>query len=179
MNLKRIALTVLVVFTINSLLAQKKRDLIKEIKSYEKSVVSNTSFDEDYSEIWNVIYIIATEEYNTISRESESKGYIEALQETNTYKEHITIEIRGDKTSYRVSFQVKQERRTKKGDGSLTNWQSFTSNTLQSYYLRLQKRLYELLNGPLELSEELQSKIDSYNSKQTKERKKVLKGSDY
>ena len=62
---------------------------------------------------------------------------------------------------------------------ALINWQSFTSNTLQSYYLRLQKRLYELLNGPLELSEELHSKIEEYNSKQSKERKKVLKGKDY
>ncbi|GAA3611564.1 hypothetical protein Q4Q39_04985 [Flavivirga amylovorans] len=179
MNLKRIALTVLVVFTTNSLLAQKKRDLIKEIESYEKSVVGNASFDKDHSEVWNAIYIIASEEYNTISRESESKGYIEAIQETTTYKEHITIEIRGDKPPYRVSFQVKQERRTKKEDGSLTNWESFTSNTLQSYYFRLQKRLFELLNGPLELSEKLNIKIEQYNSKQSKARKKVLKGKDY
>lgn len=179
MNLKRIALITLVAVTTNPLLAQKKRDLIKEIESYEKSLVSNAAFDNEYSEVWDAIYIIATEEYNTISRESESKGYIEAIQETSTNKEQVTIEIRGDEPPYRVSFQVKQERRTKKEDGSYSNWQGYTSSTLRSYYLRLQKRLYTLLNGPVELSEGLQTKIEDYNSRQSKERTKVLKGKDY
>ena len=91
----------------------------------------------------------------------------------------MTVEIRGDKSPYRVSFQVKQERRTKKEDGSFTNWQSYTSTGLGSHYLKLQSRLYELLHGSIELSEALQTKIDDYNSNQTKDRKKILKGKDY
>ena len=175
----KITLTLLV-FGISILsFAQNKRDLVKEINSYIKDIVSNASYEKEYSEVWNAIYIIAAEEYPTISRESESKGYIEAKVEKDTYKEFITIEIRGDKAPYRVSFQVKQEKRTKKEDGSYTNWRSYTSSTLSNYYTRLQTRLYELLNGPIELTGELQKKIDEFNKTQKKERKKILKGKDY
>lgn len=179
MNLKRITLTTILVMITISMFSQRKRDLIKEIRAYEKNIVSNASFNNEYSEVWDAIYIIATEEYNTISRESESRSYIEALQENDTFKEYITIEIRSTKPPYRVSFQVKQEKRAKKDDGSFTNWQTHSSSTLRSYYLRLQKRLYQLLNGSIELSEKLQLKIEEYNSKQSKERKKILKGKDY
>lgn len=160
-------------------LCQRKKDLIKEIRSYEKNIVSNASFNNDYQEVWDAIYIIATEEYNTITRESESRGYIEALQESDTFKEEMIIEIRGDDSPFRVSFQVKQEKRSKNLDGTYTDWKTYNSRTLREYYLRLQKRLYELLNGFLELPVELKDKIDDYNSKQSKERKKVLKGRDY
>lgn len=159
--------------------AQKKRDLIKEINAFKRDVVSNASFDKDFEEVWDAIYVIATEEYNTIKRESESRGYIDAAQESDTYHEYMTIEVRGKEAPYKVSFQVKQERRTKNQDGSFSNWQVFTSSTIRAYYLRLRTRLYEILNGPLQFSDELASKLESYNSKQTKERKKILKGKDY
>ena len=159
--------------------AQKKRDLIKEINAFKGDVVSNASFDKDFEEVWDAIYIIATEEYNTIKRESESRGYIEAAQETDTYREYMTLEIRGKEAPYRVSFQVKQEKRSKNQEGGYSNWQTFTSSTLRAYYLRLRTRLYEILNGPIQFSDELAAKLESYNSKQSKERKKILKGKDY
>ncbi len=178
-NMKSLLITILIFgFTLGTQ-AQKKRDLIKEIKAYKKTLVSNAAYDKEYSEVWDAIYIIATEEYNTISRESESRGYIEAKQEKDTHREYMTIEIRSDKAPFRVSFQVKQEKRIKKDDGTYSNWQTYTSTSLRSYYLRLQSRLYELLNGSIELSDNLQERIDEYNAKQTKERKKILKGKDY
>lgn len=158
---------------------QKKNDIIKEINAYKKGLVSNATYNKEYSEVWKAIYIIATEEYNTIARESESKGYIEANVEKETMKEYITIEILGAKTPYRVSFLVKQETRTKKEDGSYTNWQVQTSYSIDKYYLKLQTRLYELLNGPILLTEDLQKKVDDYNALQTKEWKKILKGKHY
>lgn len=158
---------------------QNKKDIIKEINSYKKTIVSNATYDKEYNEVWSAIYIIATEEYPTISRESESKGYIEAKIEKDTYKEFITIEIRGEKAPYRVSFQVKQEKRTRKEDGSYTNWQTYTSTTLSSYYTRLQTRLYELLYAPIELTNELQRKVDDFNAIQKKDRSKIIKGKDY
>lgn len=160
-------------------LAQKKSDILDEINDYKRSIVANESYDNSYSEIWDAIYIIATEEYNTIVRESESKGYIEAKQETNTFKEYMTIEIRGEEAPYRVSFQVKQEKRSKRGDGTYSNWEVYTSSTLRSYYLKLQIRLYELLKGKLDLSDELLKKIDDFNSTQKKDKHKIVKGRDY
>jgi hypothetical protein len=160
-------------------LAQSKKDLVKEINAYKVGIVSNASFDREFSEVWNAIYIIATEEYNTIVRESESRGYIEARQDSDTFRESMTVEILGNNRPYKVSFQVRQEKRAKNVDGSYSDWTNYSSTTLRTYYFRLQTRLYELLNGPLELSEPLMEKIGAYNSAQTKDRKKILKGRDY
>ena len=158
---------------------QRKNDIVKEIGSYKKGLVSNASYDKEYSEIWNSIYIIANEEYTSISRESESKGYIEANVIKDLLKEYLTIEILGDKAPYRVSFQVKQEVRTKKEDGTYTNWQTTTPWTINQYYTKLQTRLYELLNGPIQLTADLQKKIDDFNTLQSKDRLKIIKGKDY
>lgn len=158
---------------------QKKDDILKEIYAYRKSIVSVATYDKKASEIWSAIYIITTEEYNTISRESESKGYIEGKLETNTYKETCLIEIKGDAQPYRVSFLVNQETRTKYENGTYSGWVAYRSPTLNTYITRLQLRLYELLNGTLELSTELQNKIDNYNSLQKKDKKKIIKGKDY
>ncbi|GEM_PF-2813954 len=174
----QLSLITLFLFSISSN-SQTKRDLLKEIKVFKADLVSNASFDKDFVEVWDAMYIVANEEYNTIARESESRGYIDAALEKDTYREYMTVEIRGKDAPYRVSFKVKQERRTKNTDGSYSNWQSFTSSTLRSYYIRIKTRLYELLNGPIELPEKLQSKIDTYNAKQNKERKKITRGSDY
>ncbi|GAA0739146.1 hypothetical protein [Gaetbulibacter jejuensis] len=179
MNLIKKNLIIMVLLYTTVVFCQRKKDLIKEIQSYEKGIVSNASFNNDYQEVWDAIYIIATEEYNTIRRESESRGYIEALQESDTFKEEMTIEIRGNESSYRVSFQVRQEKRYKNFDGTYTDWKTYNSSTLKRYYFRLQKRLYVLLNGSIELPLELRDKIDKYNSEQSNERKKVLKGRDY
>jgi len=159
---------------------QKKNDLIQEIYAYKKGVVSNASYDNKRIDVWNAMYIIATEEYKIISRESESRGYIEAKEETNTHREAMTFELRGDEPPYRVSFQVtNQERRKKQDDGTYTNWENYRSSNISSYITRLQLRLYELLKGELKLPDELQDKIDKFNSLQKKDKKKVLKGRDY
>ena len=157
---------------------QSKNDILKEIFDYRKKIVSIATYDKKETEVWNAIYIIATEEYNTIVKESESKGYIEAKLEKDTYKESITIEILGNEAPYRVSFQVKKESRTKKDDGTYTNW-SDGGSVSEKYFTKLQLRLYELLNGTLELSKELQAKVDNFNSLQDKDRKKIVKGKDY
>lgn len=169
-----IFLTIITIFAYG----QRKKDILREIFDYEKKLISNVAFDKKQKEIWSAIYVIATEEYNTIVRESESKGYIEAKQEKPNYRESITIEIRGD-GPYRVSFQVKQEKKTQKQDGTYTDWTSFTSSTLDEYYTKLQKRLYEMLMGPIVLTPELQKKVDDFNNTQDKDRKKIVKGKDY
>lgn len=171
-------LILLLVLTSLTSYGQRKKDILIEIEGYKKSIVDNVSYDKKESEVWNAISIIANEEYNTIVRESESKGYIEAKQESDILKEFFTIEIVG-KGPFRVTMQVKQEKRTKNIDGTYTNWESFSSSNLNFYYTRLRLRLYELLNGKLEISKELQVKVDEYNNLQKKDRLKIIKGKDY
>ena len=91
----------------------------------------------------------------------------------------MTTEIRGDEAPYRVSFQGRQEKRTKKGNSTYTNWEEYRSNTIYQYLNRLNLRLYELLNSTLELPQELQKKIKDFNNSQKKDRKKIVKGKDY
>jgi hypothetical protein len=47
------------------------------------------------------------------------------------------------------------------------------------YYTKLQKQVYELINGALELPKDLMEKIEKFNAGETKDKKKILKGTDY
>lgn len=168
-------LLVLGVLIALSSFGQRKKDILAEINGYAAGLVNTATYD-NYSEIWNAIYVIATEECNTIVRESETKGYIEARQESEFQKKYLTIEIRGDKAPYRVSFLVKLETRYK-NEGAYTNWKESSSNN--SYVSQLQYRLYRKIHGGFTLTEELQNKVDNYNEMQTKDRLKIIKGKDY
>ncbi|MEY2702136.1 MAG: hypothetical protein RLY43_769 [Bacteroidota bacterium] len=157
---------------------QRKKDILNEIQNFKKTIVNNASYDKKESEVWSAMSIIAREEYNTIVRESESKGYIEARQDSETLKESFNIEISGE-GPYRVLMQVKMEKRTKNPDGSYTSWSDYYTSNLVEYFTRIRLRLYELLNGKFELSLELQTKVDGFNNLQTKDRLKIIKGKDY
>ena len=61
----------------------------------------------------------------------------------------------------------------------ITSWSDYYTSNLDEYFTRLRLRLYELLNGKLELSQELQTKVDGFNNLQTKDRLKIIKGKDY
>jgi len=176
--MKNLVLFSMMLSSVFTCIAQSKSDIVKEINDYVKSTVNVATYDKKQSEVFSAISIIASEEYNTIVRESESKGYIEAKQESDTQRETINIEIRGEAAPYRVSFQVKKEQRTKNLDNTYTNWGAGWTVS-DSYMTKLKLKLYTLLNGPLELSKELQIKVDNFNSKQDKDRKKIVKGKDY
>ncbi|MCL2328872.1 MAG: hypothetical protein FWC39_10240 [Bacteroidetes bacterium] len=173
---KSFLLAALLTATLTSF-GQKKNDILKEIDDYIVKTVSTATYDKNYSDVWSAIYVVATEECNTIVRESESKGYIEAKTELELTKRNLTIEIKGDKAPYRVSFQVKNEYRIKNPDNTYTNW---SNNVVSPKYInKLQLRVYELINGAIVLPADLQNKIDNYNKLQTKDRLKIVKGKDY
>lgn len=171
-------LLLLILFT-GIVYSQSKKELLSQIYDYRKSIVDTVSYNNEESEMWNAMYLISKEEYSTITKESERKGYIEAKDEKELYIEHFTAEIIG-KGPFKVSFQVtKQEKREKNSDGTYTPWTSYVSNTLNSYYLKLQVRLYELLRGKIILPDDLSKKIETYNNSQKKDKNKIIKGVDY
>ena len=178
--MKKTLFLIILIIINHVIFSQSKSTIINEIKTYKQNTINNASYEKAYLDIWNAIYIVATEEYNTITRESESRGYIEGKQEGETVREFLTIQIIGKKSPYRVSFQVKKEKRIKTLEGYYSKWQNVDySGNDKSYYFKLKKRLYELLNGPLEISDELQKKVDNYNSSQRWDRKKIIKGKHY
>ena len=63
----------------------EKDAILDDIHYYIKSIVSVASYKKKASDVFNAMYIVVTKEYSQIVRESESKGYIEAKYETDTY----------------------------------------------------------------------------------------------
>ncbi len=165
--------------TYSQMFASKdKKALLGEINQHVSSVVSAVSYTNTATEVYNAMYVVATKEYNQMVRESEKKGYIEAKQETDTYKESATFEIRGDEAPYKVSFQVKKESRIKNySTNTYGMW--YSSEVSSDYYTKLQREVYELLVGKVELTKYLQDRINSFNSGESKDKNKILKGIDY
>lgn len=156
---------------------REARNILAAIKNYKESVYNNAIFHKSKSEVWNAMYTIATEEYSTIERESRDRGFIDAKQEDDTYKEYFTIQMSED-TPYRIILQARADERTKNNDGTYTSWHS-QNHDFTAYYKRLRMRLYGLLVGPIEIPKELQDQVDAYNLKQSKARRKIVKGVDY
>ena len=164
-------------FSINSNAQRERNNIIRAIQNYNYSIYSNAVFNKSESEVWSAMYTIATEQYNTIDRESKERGYIDARKEGDLSKEYFTVKMSED-TPYRVTFQVRKDVRTKNLDGKYTSWHSEDGDFYQ-YYNRLRLRLYGLLIGEIEISNELQDQVDAYNMKQKKERTKIVKGVHY
>jgi len=161
---------------LNAAISQKKGDILKQIRTYKRDLVKNAKFDQKESDVFSAIYVVISEKYE-VTKESESRGYIEGKKESATLKETISGELRGDEPPYMVSFSIQKQTRTKASDGSYSDWKKTQAKSTE--LLALQTKLYEKLNGPIELTEELQKTIDDFNSKQDKERKKIRKGKHY
>ena len=177
-DMKKVFLFVVAIMLSFFSFGQSKKDILAEIFSYKKTLSNTASYDVEKSKVWNAMMIIVGEEYNEILKESESRGYIEAYAETESQREWMTVELLGDVAPYQVSFRVKTEHRTKQPDGTFTPWKSSYYDPT-AYYTKLRIRLYEIINGPIELPKELEDKIEKYNSLQDKDRKKIYKGKDY
>ena len=158
--------------------SQTKKELLYALEDFQFKKVSNQSYDVTYEKLWDAIYAVGSSEYSGIKRESESRGYIEFFLEQELYKENLTIEIRGDKSPYRVQYSIEKQQRTKNLDGTFTVWQISTDMS-RKYLNRLETKMYTALFGPIEYPAELLEKIEKYNSMQDKDRKKILLGRDY
>jgi hypothetical protein len=117
-------LTLSTLLFVLTLTAQTKKEIIYEIEDFARKQVSNKTYDVPFDQLWDAIYSVGNTEYTGVKRESQSRGYIEFFIEKDDYKENLTIEIRGDKQPYRVSYQIEKQSRTKNTDGSYTPWQS-------------------------------------------------------
>jgi len=172
---------IILITTINSYaIAQKKSDIVSEINDFYKTKVQNVTYDKSEKELFDAMYIVVLEKYPNIVKESESKLYIEAKTEYETYKSTVFAEIRGEKQPYRVVFSLKSYSKLVTSYSPLT----YSDWTIDTKYdanaiLKLQKHLYEIFFGEIELPSELKSKIDEYNNSQKKDKNKVVKGKDY
>ena len=152
----------------------EREAIVRDIQYYIRGIVSTASYSQKYSEVYNAMYIVATKEYPEITKESEKRGYIEAKLEKESYIETMTLELRGDNPPFKVAILVKEQRRTKNQNGTFSNWNTVESATGSAYLLKVQREIYEQLNGPIKLSNDLQTRVNNYNDRQKDNRTKIL-----
>jgi hypothetical protein len=171
--------------------SQSKKDIIAEIEGYKKTKLSNTTYNFTYKEIFDAMTIMGNQYFGNSVKESESRGYVEYVKEAGDVKENLSIEIKGDKQPYRLSFNYKKEKKatTWKTEGEFgkpnyklvavdAGWQ-IENVPLDLIYTNLHLRIYKILNGEFKLPDELLKKIEVFNNTQKRDRKKVLAGVDY
>lgn len=162
--------TLIVALIVVNVSAQSRKELELAIQDFSKRTVMNKSYD-DYDKLWDAIYAVQQMEYPEITRESKEKGYIEARFEKQDYKEKLNIEILG-KGPYKISLSFQSEKTTPNGvekRGMIPD----------HYSHKIQREIYEKLYGPIQFPSELIQKIESYNSTQSKDKKKLLQGRDF
>ena len=177
--MKSIVFFMCLIFLSQTSLCQKNKEILSEIKGYYNTKVQNIAYDKPEKEVWNALYSIVIEKYPQIVRESESKLFIEARKEAGLKRTTVLAEMRGDK-SFRVVFSITTEVKlvTSVNPVVFSDWTRDTTRD-PSLVLNLQVRLCEMLNGPIELSPDLLSRVETYNNSQKKEKSRIIKGRDY
>lgn len=171
--------------------AQTKSDLISEIESYKKSKLQNYSYDVSFKGLFDAVAIMGNQYYGSPTRESESRGFVEYFLENDGIKETLSIEIKGDKQPYKISFNYKKEKKqtTYKTEGTLgqldyklvpvdAGWkmEKFDNSIVNTNF---HLRIYRILFGEFTVPNELKEKIQNFNSQQKRDRKKIIQGVDY
>ncbi len=174
---KLILLVIICILNFNAY-SQRKKDLIKEINGYYSSIVSNATYDKPQKEVWNALYTVIKDEYQNITKESESRGYIEAKHEEQYFKSYISAEVLGESPNLKVSISIVEYYKIATSYTPLTYSDLMLADT-DNKRLKFQMKLFEAINGDIELPAQLKEKIDKYNLTQEKEKNKVIKNVDY
>ena len=188
--MKKIILTTLLILNFLGY-SQSKKDIIAEIESYKKTKLLNSTYNFTYKEIFDAMTIMGNQYYGNSVKESESRGYVEYVKEAGDVKENLSIEIKGDKQPYRLSFSYRKEKKqtSYKTEGELgkpsfkmtkvdAGWE-IEAVPLDIIYTNLHLRMNKILHIEFNLPEDLLKKIETFNNTQKKDRKKVLAGVDY
>lgn len=189
--MKKITLIVLLIVGFISYSQDSKKEIINEIESYKKEKLLNATYDFTFKEIFDAMTIIGNQYYGSTVKESESRGYVEYFKDSGNIKEYLSIEIKGDKQPYRLSFSYRQEKKQTsyrtEGQFGTPSYKIVTvdggwvnvSVPLDLVYTNLQLKIYKTLHGEFKLPDELVKKIEDFNNFQKRDRKKVISGVDY
>ena len=159
-------------------LEAQRNNLITEINAQQKQVVLYASYNSDFKDIYSAMYQVVSSEYNSIQKESESRGYIDAFQESDLQKEWLTAEIKGKEGTYKVSFIAKGQKRTKnKETGVYSEWTNYSIG--DNYYTILHSKLYKQLIGEVPLTADLLKRIEEFNNNCEWVNLDLIKGKNY
>ncbi len=170
--MKKILLISTLLFNSIGLFATEKNDLLKEIWSYYEKTINATKFSNNKSEIWSAILSVSSSECEKITKESETRGYIDSETKNSLIEKSISIEMIPVDSAYKIVYNIRYKYRYT-ADGI------WLDGATERYKTKIKLKVYEALKGQLELTPELQTKVDEFNAAQTKSRKKIVKGDDY
>lgn len=127
-----------------------------EIRKHKAHVARNAKYDQRYKDVYSAVYSVTSGKYK-FARESESRGFIETEWERTSSslsqsRKHITAEIIGRESPYRVTMRVTRRSRSKRTDG----WSTWTTKRDIRTENRLLIEIYELINGKIDIPTELQ-----------------------
>jgi hypothetical protein len=178
--MKFVILIITLIFSLNSF-SQSRKTLLKEIKVFEKETYFNAQYSATTDEIklaattyftyyklyqQDSVSIILTKVQDLYAKydRRQSKHFVTALiEEKNGLK---TVALSDKTEDYTQPFTHYEPNKNRGG---------FKLNRLEFY-----RFLYHYFNkDPLTLPTELSKKVATYNSKQTKEEKKIIAGRDY
>ena len=166
---KIILTTALFLFAIN-VFCQSKKDLINEIYTYYEKTINEAKFKKSKKDIWAGMYQAVKNNYNTMTIESESRGIMEAQNSNELELKKINLELVSLDSSFSLIYNFTY---------NIKVGEQWINNLTDKYKTNMKLKIYESIMGELKLSDELQAKVDEYNSKQKKESKKIKKGLDY
>lgn len=162
----------------NISVAQSKKEILLELKSFISSKVINIAYDKPKKEVYEAMRSVLLSEYPVLSRESFEKGYVEGTMDNDKLREKLGFEIISESQPYRINMQFQEEVRKIDINGKYSNWENIGSIP-DRYALKVSLKLYNIIYGNLQLSEELMTKIEAYNATQKKDKHKILAGRDY
>lgn len=155
-NFIPIFLVIIVSSTLTNCAAYQSMVRQSEIRKHKTAIARNARYNQKYQEIYSAVYSVISSKYD-IARESESRGFIETEWERTSsslsqLRKHITAEIIGRESPYRVTMRVTRRSRSKRTDGWST-WKTRRDITTENALLI---QVYELLNGRIEIPLKLQ-----------------------
>jgi hypothetical protein len=189
--MKKIVLASILLINFLSYSQPSKNEIIIEIEGYKKTKLLNSYYDFTFKEIFDAMTIMGNQYYGNSIKESESRGYAEYIKDSGDFKEYLSIEIKGDKQPFRLSFNYKQEKKQTlwKTEGefgkpnykivAVDNGWAIVNVPLELIYTNLHLRINKILHIEFNLPEELLKKIETFNNMQKRDRKKVIAGVDY
>jgi len=176
--------------------AQNRKSLVKEINAYKYNIYESETLPTTKNELIILIqhyfsdnkYRFAYEKNDTLtfvksvpvtyknqSYEREIYNYKAGRYEERTAKFYVEVQLRSSNTKQKIPNIYAQLEHPNNLDFNVTQMGESRFNNLDFYrYLHL-----NIFGSKLKLSPELYTKIENYNSQQTKEKNKLIAGKDF
>lgn len=176
--MKKILLAAMLIVCTANCFCQTRKQILNEIHTFQIEFITSKKFDVEKSKLFQSILSVGSNN-NQIVRESEKRGFVDFYYEDQFQKYTTSVEIISDNQPYDLLIQIVLENRTI--DYTTNTYTQWTRNyNINNYYICFLKlKIYENLFGPIVYPEELSKKINQFNSKQKKEKNKIVKGTDY